>query len=215
MTAGGALRAAVVDFYHQSWRLAAFNTALSAVALAVLYLTLFVDSAFLLLVVLVGPFAAALMHCAVWLAQNDELHFSDAVVGLRLHWLRGLILTATILIVVWLGVIAIRFYGTEHWIFTVLVIDVLAVFVVVQLLAWPRAVHERERPLRTVFGDALTDFLRRPVRALGLFVVLLLVNLLGLVAGVMPLLTLTIAYSFLAAAHFALPRSPLREPLTD
>jgi hypothetical protein len=155
------------------------------------------------------------MHCAVWLAQNDELHFSDAVVGLRLHWLRGLILTATILIVVWLGVIAIRFYGTEHWIFTVLVIDVLAVFVVVQLLAWPRAVHERERPLRTVFGDALTDFLRRPVRALGLFVVLLLVNLLGLVAGVMPLLTLTIAYSFLAAAHFALPRSPLREPLTD
>jgi hypothetical protein len=34
---------------------------------------------------------------------------------------------------------------------------------------------------------------------------------LGLVAAVMPFLTLTIAYSFLASAHFALPRSVLRE----
>jgi hypothetical protein len=214
MSVGGALRAAVVDFYHQSWRLAAFNIVLSAVALLVVYLALFVSPLYVFLAVLVGPFAAALMHCAVWLAQNDELRFADAAVGLRLHWRRGLALAATILVVVWLGVIAIRFYGTEHWIFTVLVIDVLAVFVVVQLLAWPRAVHERGKPLRTVLGDALADFLSRPVRALGLFVVLLLVNLLGLAAGVMPLLTLTIAYSFLAAAHFALPRSPLREPFT-
>jgi hypothetical protein len=215
MGVGGALRAAVVDFYHQSWRLLAFNTALSVIALAVLYLALFVDPLYVFLAILVGPFAAALMHCAVWLAQNDELRFADGVTGLRLHWCRGLMLAATILVVVWLGIIAIRFYGTEHWIFTVLVVDVLAVFVVVQLLAWPRAVHERGKPLRTVFADALTDFLSRPMRALGLFVVLLIVNLLGLAAGVMPLLTMTIGYSFLAAAHFALPRSPLREPFTE
>jgi hypothetical protein len=215
LSVGSALRAAVVDFYHQSWRLLVFNLALSVVALAVLYLALFVHPLYVFLAILVGPFAAALMHCAVRLAQNDELHFADAVTGLRLHWRRGLMLAATILVVVWLGVIAIRFYGAEHWIFTVLVIDVLAVFVVVQLLAWPRAVHEHGKPLRTVFADALADFLSRPLRALGLFVVLLLVNLLGLAAGVRPLLTLTIAYSFLAAAHFALPRSPLREPFTE
>jgi hypothetical protein len=33
---------------------------------------------------------------------------------------------------------------------------------------------------------------------------------LGIAAAVMPFLTLTVAYSFVAAAHFALPRGPLR-----
>jgi hypothetical protein len=39
------------------------------------------------------------------------------------------------------------------------------------------------------------------------------VNALGAVA-ILPLLTLTVAYSFLAAAHFALPRTPPEEGLT-
>ena len=43
MSLGGSLRAAAVDFYHQSWRLAVFNTVLSAAALAVVYLTVFVS----------------------------------------------------------------------------------------------------------------------------------------------------------------------------
>jgi len=214
-TAGSALRTAAVDFYHQSWRLAVFNTVLSAVALAVLYLTLFVHPVFLLLVVLVGPLAAALMHCAVLLAQDDELRFRDALTGLRLHWRRGAVLATVILLVVWLGVIAFRFYGRDQWLFSVLAGDVLAVFAVVQLLAWPRAVHQREQPLHRVFRDALTDFLGRPVRTFAFALALLIVNTLGLVAAVMPFLTLTIAYSFLAAAHFALPRSPLREPLSE
>lgn len=211
MGVGGALRAAAVDFYHQSWRLAVFNTVLSAIALGTLYLTLFVHAAFLPLVVLVGPVAASLMHCAVLLAQNDELRFRDALTGLRLHWHRGAVLATVLLLVVWLGVIAFRFYGREQWLFSVLVGDVLAVFAVVQLLAWPRAVHNRERPLHRVFGDALSDFLRRPIATFVFAFALVVVNALGLVAAIMPFLTLTIAYSFLAAAHFALPRSPLRE----
>jgi len=214
LTVGGALRAAAVDFYHQSWRLAVFNSVLSAVVLAVLYLTLFVHPAFVILVLLVGPCVAALMHCAVLLAQEDELRFGDAPAGLRLHWLRGAVLATVILFVAWLGVIAFRFYGREQWLFSVLVGDVLAVFAVVQLLAWPLAVYQRERPLHRVFGDALSDFLSRPVLTFAFALALLLVNGLGVVAGVMPFLTLTIAYSFLAAAHFALPRSPLREPPT-
>lgn len=210
---GGALRAAAVDFYHQSWRLAVFNTVLSGVALAIVYLWLFVHPAFVLLLLLVGPFAASLMHCAVLLAQEDELRFRDALTGLRLHSRRGVALATVVLLVAWVGVIALRFYGSEHWVLAVFVGDVLAVFAVLQLLAWPRAMEERERPLHRVFGAALTDFLSRPVSTFAFAFALLVVNALGILAGVMPFLTLTIAYSFLAAAHFALPRSAAREPV--
>lgn len=215
MGAGGALRAALIDFYHQSWRLAAFNTVLSATVLAIVYLTLFVHQVFLLLVVLTGPLAASLMHCAVWLAQSDELHFGDALAGLKLHWRRGLLLASATLLVFWLAWIALRFYGTGQWIFTVFVVDVLVLVAVLQLLVWPRAVYERERPLRNVFGDAVSDFLSRPVSTLGFAGALVVVNLLGIAAAVMPFLTLTIAFSFVAAAHFALPPSLLREPVPE
>jgi hypothetical protein len=215
MGAGSALRAAFIDFYHQSWRLAAFNTVLSATVLAIVYLTLFVHPALLLLVVLIGPLAASLMHCAVWLAQNDELRFGDALAGLKLHWRRGLVLASASLLVFWLAGIALRFYGTDQWIFAIFVVDVLALIAVLQLLVWPRAVYERERPLQKVFGDALSDFLSRPVSTLLFAAALAIVNLLGIAAAVMPFLTLTIAFSFVAAAHFALPRSSLREPLPE
>jgi hypothetical protein len=212
---GGSLRAAVVDFYHQSWRLAAFNAVLSVAVLAIVYLTLFVNPALVLLAVLLGPLAASLTHCAVLLAQNDELRFRDAVSGLRLHWLRGVALASVILLVAWLAVVALRFYGGGQWLLTIFVVDVLVLFGVVQLLVWPRAVYAREQPLQRVFGDALSDFLRRPLSTIAFAAVLVIVNALGFAAAVMPFLTLTIAYSALAAAHFALPRSPLREPLPD
>jgi hypothetical protein len=207
LNTGPALRAAAADFYEQSWRLAVFNTILSAIILGVVYLTFFVNGYFAFLFILVGPFAAALMHCAVQLAREDDLRFRDGLVGLRLHWRRSLTLVSVVLLVGWLGLIALRFYGKEQWLLTVLVADVLAVFAVVQLLAWPRAVHEPGRPLHRVFGDALSDFLSRPISTLVFALALVVINALGILAGVMPFLTLTIAYSFLAAAHFALPRS--------
>jgi hypothetical protein len=210
LSVGGALRAAAADFYQQSWRLAVFNAVLSAIVLAIVYLAVFIHPVFVLIVVLVGPFGASLMHCAVQLAQEDELRFRDALTGLRLHWRRGLVLAAVVLLVAWLGAIALRFYGNEQWLFSVLVGDVLAVFAVVQLLAWPRAVHDRRRALHRIFGDALSDFLSRPIATFAFALALLVVNVLGVAAAVMPFLTLTVAYSFVAAAHFALPRSPLR-----
>jgi hypothetical protein len=213
LSTGRALRAAAVDFYRQSWRLAAINTVLSAVVLAIVYAMVWVLPALVLLLLLVGPLAAALMHCAVKLAQEDELRFGDAVVGLRLHWRRGLVLAAVNLAAAVLAVVALRFYGTERWLFTIFVVDVLVVFALVQLVLWPRVVHERDRPLGQLAGQALSDFLRRPLATIGFALALVVVNVLGLAAGVLPLLTLTIAYSFLAAAHFALPRSPLRDPL--
>jgi hypothetical protein len=215
MGTGRALRSAAADFYQQSWRLVPLNIAVSAVLATTLALGLFVHPALLLLLVFVGPVAATLMHCTVWLAQNEELRFAEAVHGLRLHWWRGLLLGATSFGGLLLGVLALRFYGSERWLLSVFVVDVLVIFVVVQLLLWPRAVHERDRPLRKVAAEALTDFLSRPLGTLGFAVALLLVNIAGIAAGVMPFLTLTIAYSFLAAAHFALPRSPLRDPPLD
>jgi hypothetical protein len=210
MSLGGSLRAAAVDFYHQSWRLAVFNTVLSAAALAVVYLTVFVSVTFAVLVLLLGPLAGALMHCTIQLAQEDELRFRDGLTGLGLHWRRGLSLAAILLFVTVAGVIAIRFYGSEQWLLTIFVADVLAVFAVLQVFVWPRAIFQRDRALHRVHGDALSDFLARPVTAFGFVLVLAVVNLVGIVAGVLPFLTLTIAYSFLAAAHFALPRSQVR-----
>jgi hypothetical protein len=55
--------------------------------------------------------------------------------------------------------------------------------------------------------------LRSPVRLLTLGAVLLLVNALGTVT-VLPLLTFTLAYSFLAAGHVVLPLSTIQEEVT-
>ena len=53
--------------------------------------------------------------------------------------------------------------------------------------------------------------LRAPLAATLLAVALLLVNAVGAAAALLPLLTLTLAFSALAAAHFTLPRDPLRK----
>ena len=59
--------------------------------------------------------------------------------------------------------------------------------------------------------DAALVLARRPFGFLGLAVTLLLVNVIGVAAAILPFLTLTIAYSFLVSAHFALPKNPARE----
>jgi hypothetical protein len=210
MSAKGGLRAALVDFYHQSWRLLVLNTMLSALTIAILYAASYTQPA-LLLLALLGPIAAALMHCTVTLQQTEDLRLRDALTGLRLHWRRGLALGATACVVIGLGVFAILFYaraGTIGALLAMLVFYLLLLFGVVQLALWPRAVVERDRSLLRVMRDAALDVLRRPKAWVGLGVALVLINLVGFVAALMPFLTLTIAYSFLAAAHVALPPRP-------
>jgi hypothetical protein len=46
---------------------------------------------------------------------------------------------------------------------------------------------------------------RRPGATLLIGLALFLVNLAGIAAAVMPFLTITLAYSFVAVAHFVLP----------
>lgn len=211
MTVRRALRTAVSDFYSQSWRLFVLNAALSACAIAVAVAAFYVPLAIVLVIVL-GPLAAALMHCAVTLAQTEDLRLADAADGLRLHWRRGLVLAAIAAVVIGVGAYAALFYAEGGtWPLSVLVADLVLLFVVLQLVLWPLAVHERARPLREVVRAATVLSLRRLGALLGLALVLLVVNTAGLAAAFLPFLTLTIAYTFLAAAHFTLPPSPTRE----
>lgn len=208
MTVGASLRAALRDFYDQSWRLLVLNTALTSAAVAITSLAFYTPLA-LALVLGLGPLAAALMHCAVTIVREDDLRLSDALVGLGLHWRRGFVLGLIWIAAAGLTVLAFGFYagaGTLAWPLAMVVLYCALLFAVYQLSLWPLAVFEREAPFRVVLLDAAVALVRRPAASVGLAFALLLVNLAGLAAAVIPFLTLTIAYSFLAAAHFALPR---------
>jgi hypothetical protein len=215
MSVGAALRVAFSDFYRQSWRLFVLNAALSVVVVSLLVAVAYAPPA-LVLLVLVGPLVAALMHCAVTLAQTEDLRLRDALTGLRLHWRRGLVLWLLAVVVGAAGSTAVVFYGRSGaWPLALLALYLLAVFGVLQLALWPLAVFERDRDLLGVLADAGRSLLGRPLPFLALAAVLALVNLLGAAAALAPLLTLTVAYSFLAAAHFTLPRNPIREAPSD
>jgi hypothetical protein len=217
MTVRSALRAAVGDFYRQSWRLFLLNAGLSLFVLGLVLAGAYAPIV-LVLLVLAGPLAAALMHCAVTLAQTEELRLAEAVTGLRLHWRRGLVLWTVALAVAGAGATALVAYARAGaWAvpLALLTLYVLVVFALLQLALWPLAVFERERDLRAVVADAARALLRRPAGFAALGLVLGLVNLVGAAAALAPLLTLTVAYSALAAAHFTLPRSPIREARTD
>jgi len=208
-----ALGVAAADLYHQSWRLVVLNVLLGTVLVAVLLASLAVRPA-LILAVLIGPAAATVMHCTVTLAQTEELRLDEALTGLRRLWRRGLALGALVAAAAVLGVIAVPFYartGTWGWPLAALSVYLLLAFGLFQLALWPLAVFEPTRPFREVAREAAAVVVRRPLGFLGLAASLLVVNALGLAAAILPFLTLTIAYSFLAAAHFALPKNPARE----
>ena len=201
---GTVLRRSVRDLYEESWRLVILNSLLSAYVLAVLALAVYVPWALLLLVG-VGPLAAALVSAAVIVVETGSLTIGEATGSVRRCWRRGVALIALVGFVAVATVVALRFYVTGSalsWPLAVLVLYLTGIFAVYQLLLWPLAVRDVERPLREVAAEAGVVLLRRPVAALGLALALLLVNLIGLAAAVLPFLTLTPAYSALAAARF-------------
>ena len=213
MSSGAALRAALGDFYRQSWRLFILNAALSACVVPVVVAGLWMPVAWALLL-FAGPLVAALMHCAVVLTSTGELRLGDALVGLRLHWRRGLLLGALVAGAVLLSANAISYYaGSSALVLAVLGVYLALFFGAFQAILWPLAIAERARPVRAVAGDAGRALLRRPLQALVLCAALALVNLIGVAAALLPFLTVTIAYSFLAAARFALP--PSTQEATD
>jgi hypothetical protein len=213
MTVRRALAAALVDLYHQAWRMLLLNVLLGAVLLAIVLATIATPLGVLLGFAL-GPLTAAVMHCAVTLAQTEELRLAEVGRGLYRHWRRGLALGVLLVVVAVVGTLAMRFYthaGTWAWPFAALCVYVLVAAAAFQMALWPLAVFETERSLRIVARDAAFVVFRRPLGFVGLALALLLVNIAGVAAAILPFLTLTIAYSFLAVAHYALPANPARE----
>lgn len=211
---GECLRRAVRDFYEESWRLVTLNAIFTGYVLVVLSVAVYVPAALVLLVG-AGPLAAAVVYAAVTIVDEGSLTYRETFAGLRRCWRRGLVLGAAVLAAVVVSGFALQFYagsGPLAWPLAVLVLYLAGACGLYQLLLWPLAVQDTERPLRDALRDAGVALLRRPVATTGLGVALLFVNLLGLALGVLPFLTMTIAYSALAAARFVLrPRDEEEE----
>src|SRR5262249_60529679 len=73
-------------------------------------------------------------------------------------------------------------------------------------------VADPQLPWRVAARSAASLAAQRPGATLLLGLALLLVNLAGVAAAVMPFLTLTVAYSFVAVAHLVLPPHTPRGP---
>jgi hypothetical protein len=206
MTPRSALGLALVDFFRNSWRLVPVNAALGAVLVFSVVAAVAVH-ALLVLAVLAGPFAIALAHCSVTLVRTGSLELADAWQGLRLHWRRGLELGAAGLALVVLGALAVHFYArsTVGWPFAFLTLYLVVLLGIYLALVATVAVADPDRSLRVIARDAAAVGAQRPGATLLLGLALLLINLAGVAAAVMPFLTLTVAYSFLAVAHFVVP----------
>jgi hypothetical protein len=210
---GETLRGALRDFYEESWRFVLLNSALSAYVLAVLGLATVAPIALVLLLG-AGPIAAALVSAAVIVVETGSLTFLEVAESLRRCFKRGVALAA----VLGLGAVAtgfgVFFYGgtgTLAWPLAVLVLYLGGIFALFQIVLWPLAFQDRERPLGKAAHEAGLLLLRRPAALTGLGLALLVVNLIGIVLAVLPFLTMTVAYSALAAARFAVQPAPLEE----
>jgi hypothetical protein len=206
MSARRALGLALADLYRNSWRLVPVNAALGAVLVFSAVLAIAVH-ALLVLAVLAGPLAAALAHCSVTLVRTGNLVLADAWEGLRLHWRRGLALGAAGVSLGVLAALAVHFYtrSSAGWPFAFLTLYLVVLLGIYAAVLTTVAVASPELPLRLAARAAATLGAQRPGATLLIGLALLLVNLAGIAAAVMPFLTITLAYSFVAVAHFVLP----------
>jgi hypothetical protein len=193
---------AMCDFYANSWRLVVVNAALGSVLVVAVLATL-AEPLAIVFVVATGPVVAALVHCAVTLVRTGDFTLADAVDGLRLHWLRGLELSGAGAALAGLGVLALRFYsGAALWPLAFLTLYLLVLSAVFGFVVWTVGIAAPDRSLGAVVRESVSLTAARPGQTLVLGLVLLLVNVAGVAAAVMPFLTLTVAYTFLVAARF-------------
>lgn len=201
-----ALGLACGDFYRNSWRLLVVNTALGAVLVFAAIAAISVH-VLLVLAVLAGPLAAALAHCSVTLVRTGNLALVDAWEGLCLHWRRGLALGAAGVALGVLAAFAVHFYTRSSlgWPLAFLTLYLVVLLGIYAAVLTTVAVADPELPLRVAARNAATLAAGRPGATLVIGLTLFLVNLAGIAAAVMPFLTITVAYSFVAVAHFVLP----------
>ena len=204
MRPGHALGLALGDFYRNSWRLVPMNAAVGAV-LVVAGIGAVAVRAAVVLMLLAGPLLAALTHSAVTLTRTGNVTLHDGLDGLRMHWRRGLVLGAAGSALLFLGVLAMRVYGgTPLWPLSFVTVYLLVLLGIYQLVLWTLAIAEPADSLRLVARRAARFVALRPWPTLALGLLLVAINAAGIAAGLMPFLTLTVAFSFLAAAHFVL-----------
>lgn len=206
MSAGASLRLAIGDLYRNSWRLVPVNAALGLVLVFSVVAAIAVH-ALLVLAVLAGPLATALAHCSVTVVRTGNLALADAWAGLRLHWRRGLALGGAGVALGVLAALAVGFYTRSSfgWPLAFVTLYLVALLGIYAAVLTTVAVAEPELPLRVAARKAATLAAERPRATVLLGLALLLVNVAGMAAAVMPFLTLTVAYSFVAVAHFVLP----------
>jgi hypothetical protein len=210
MSARRALGLACGDLYRNSWRLVPVNVAIGVVLVFAAVAAVAVH-ALLVLAVLAGPLAVALAHSSVTLVRTGNLALADAWEGLRLHWRRGLALGAAGVALGVLAGIAVRFYAQSSvgWPFAFATLYLVVLLGIYAVVLTTLAVADPRLPLRLVARSAATLTARRPGATLLIGLALFLVNLAGVAAAVMPFLTITVAYSFVAVAHFVLPPEAL------
>jgi hypothetical protein len=206
MRSGQALRSALRDLYENSWRFVPANAALGLVLVMVGVSALMVPLA-LVALVLAGPLLAALVHMAVTLVRTGDVELRDGLEGLGLHWRRGLGLMACGTALALLAAVALRFYTrlTLGWPLAFLVLYLSVLLAVYLALAFMFAIASPASPVRAALRSAGELFAARPGATLLLALALLVVNLIGVAAALMPFLTVTVAYSILAVVRFALP----------
>ena len=206
MSVRRALLLACGDLYQNSWRLLVVNTALGAVLVFSVVAAIAVH-ALLVLAVLAGPLVTALAHCSVTLVRTGNLELADAWKGLRLHWRRGLALGAAGVTLGVLAALAVHFYAQSSvgWPLVFITLYLVILLGIYAAVLTTIAVAEPDEPLRVVSRQAATFVAQRPGATVLLGLALLLVNLAGVAAAVMPFLTITVAYSFVAVAHFVVP----------
>jgi hypothetical protein len=206
MSARLALRLAFGDLFRNSWRLLPVNAALGLVLVFSAVAAVAVH-ALLILVVLAGPCVAALAHCSVTLVRTGNVALLDAWEGLRRHWRRGLALGVAGVTLGVLAAVAIRFYSQSSvgWPLAFLTLYLVVLLGIYAAVLTTVAVASPELPLGVAARNAATLAAQKPGATVVLGLALLLVNVAGLAAAVMPFLTLTVAYSFVAVAHFVLP----------
>ena len=211
MTLRRALGIAATDLYHQSWRLIVLNALLAAVLVGVILASL-----------AIRPRSYSSSCSAPSCSGHALRGYSRPDGGASARGVAGWAATALAsrdgagapASPCRPGRVVVPFYaraGTWAWPLAALSLYVCSCSASFQLALWPLAVFEDGAPLRAVVRDAALMVARRPSGSSGWHSLYCSSTSLGVAAAILPFLTLTISYSFLVSAHFALPKNPARE----
>jgi uncharacterized membrane protein YesL len=207
---GGSIRAALIDFYFNSWRLVPANALWGVGLIAVALLAFVFPLGGLVLTVLLAVPTAGIFRLAALIVRDEPVAFSDALVAwrtfLRPALLAGLVLVAVSGLLLFNVALALLTAEPLLWIAgTAAAWGLLAAWAVA-LPFWPLLVDplRQEMSLRDRAQLAMMLVVISPLR---FGVLLLIVAVLVAVSAVLfaALLTVTIAFVALLAARYTLP----------